>query len=56
MLLSLISSDLDELMALSDRILVLYRGELVKEFKAEDGFDEVQLGYYMTGVMGNEYH
>lgn len=45
----LISSDLDELMALSDRILVLYRGELVKEFKASDGFDEVQLGFYMTG-------
>lgn len=52
----LISSDLNELMALSDRILVLYRGEIVKEFNADDGFDEVQLGYYMTGVMGNEYN
>ncbi len=50
----LISSDLDELMTLSDRILVLYRGELVKEFKAADGFDEAQLGYYMTGVIGSE--
>ena len=52
----LISSDLDELMTLADRILVLYRGELVKEFMAADGYDEVQMGYYMTGVLGNEYH
>jgi len=46
----LISEDLDELMTLSDRILVLYRGRIVAEFNSKDGFDEKQLGFYMTGV------
>ncbi|MPL95603.1 Ribose import ATP-binding protein RbsA [bioreactor metagenome] len=50
----LISEDLDELMALSDRILVLYRGSIVAEFNSKESFDEKQLGYYMTGVKGNE--
>jgi simple sugar transport system ATP-binding protein len=46
----LISEDLDELMALSDRILVLYRGRIAAEFNSRESFDEKQLGYYMTGV------
>jgi simple sugar transport system ATP-binding protein len=46
----LISEDLDELMTLSDRILVLYRGRIVAEFDSKGSFDERQLGYYMTGV------
>jgi simple sugar transport system ATP-binding protein len=50
----LISEDLDELMALSDRILVLYRGNIVAEFNSKESFDEKQLGYYMTGVKGVE--
>ncbi len=50
----LISEDLDELMTLSDRILVLYRGSIVAEFNGRESFDEKQLGFYMTGVKGNE--
>ena len=50
----LISEDLDELMGLSDRILVLYRGNIVREFQFEEGYDEKEIGYYMTGVKGNE--
>jgi simple sugar transport system ATP-binding protein len=50
----LISEDLDELMTLSDRILVLYRGSIVAEFDSKESFDEKQLGYYMTGAKGNE--
>lgn len=50
----IISEDLDELMTLSDRIVVLYRGKIVKEFSSPDAFDEKLLGYYMTGVKGFE--
>lgn len=46
----LISEDLDELMNLSDRILVLYRGSIVAEFNTRTSFNENQIGYYMTGV------
>lgn len=42
----LISSELDELMALSDRIVVLYKGRLVAEFSRSQ-FDEVALGRAM---------
>ncbi|KHD88960.1 MAG: sugar ABC transporter ATP-binding protein [Bdellovibrio sp. ArHS] len=42
----LISSELDELMALSDRILVLYKGRFVKEFTRAQ-FDEIALGKAM---------
>ncbi|KYG67684.1 sugar ABC transporter ATP-binding protein [Bdellovibrio bacteriovorus] len=42
----LISSELDELMALSDRIVVLYKGRLVKEFTRAQ-FDEIALGKAM---------
>lgn len=44
----LISSELDELMALSDRIVVLYKGKLVSEFTRAQ-FDEVALGCAMGG-------
>ncbi len=50
----LISEDVDELMDLSDRILVLYRGRIVKEFLAGEGYNEKEIGYYMTGVKGIE--
>lgn len=50
----LISEDLDELMNLSDRIIVLYRGRVVAEFSDKEKFDEKELGYYMTGVKGFE--
>lgn len=44
----LISSELDELMALSDRIVVLYKGQLVAEFKRSE-FNETSLGKAMGG-------
>jgi len=44
----LISADLDELMALSDRIAVLYEGEIVTEGPTE-AFTKQQLGLWMAG-------
>lgn len=45
----LVSADLDEILNLSDRILVMYNGEIVGAF-LEGEIDEKELGYYMTGV------
>jgi simple sugar transport system ATP-binding protein len=45
----LISEDLDEVMSLSDRIVVLYRGRIAYETPGE-GADIEQLGYAMAGV------
>jgi simple sugar transport system ATP-binding protein len=44
----LISADLDEVLSLSDRIAVIYKGKLIKEFSREEATRE-QVGYYMTG-------
>ena len=44
----LISEDLDELLALSDRVLVLYEGELVGRMPAEEATPE-RLGLLMAG-------
>ena len=44
----LISLELDEVMSLSDRILVMYEGEIVGEFDPEKT-DEYELGLYMSG-------
>lgn len=44
----LISSELDELLQLSDRILVLYRGRVAAEFQRGE-FDERKIGYVMAG-------
>jgi simple sugar transport system ATP-binding protein len=45
----LVSFELDELFALSDRILVLFRGEIAGEF-ARDGFDRARNGALMAGA------
>jgi simple sugar transport system ATP-binding protein len=45
----LVSSELDEILALSDRILVMYEGRIVAEF-ARGQCDERQLGLRMGGV------
>ncbi len=45
----LISADLEEILALSDRIGVLYRGEIIKEFSREEATPEI-IGLYMLGV------
>ena len=42
------SADLDEIMALSDRIAVMYRGEIVATFEAGE-VTEDELGLLMTG-------
>jgi simple sugar transport system ATP-binding protein len=49
----LISENLDELMKLSNRILVIYRGKIIKEFRVEDNYNEKEIGLYMTGAKGN---
>lgn len=45
----LVSADLDELFLLSDRILVIYEGEIVAEFIPDQVTPE-ELGLYMTGA------
>jgi len=45
----LISAELDEVMALSDRILVMYEGEIVAEFHRDEA-DEYEIGEYMLGA------
>lgn len=45
----LTSADLNELLALSDRILVMYRGDIVADLVNEN-LDEKELGLYMLGL------
>jgi simple sugar transport system ATP-binding protein len=47
----LVSADLDELLALSDRIMVMFRGAIVAHFPAA-GVSASTLGPYMTGLRG----
>ncbi len=51
--LFLISAELDELMSLSDRILVIYEGKIVASGRAEE-FDQEKLGLLMAGHSGEE--
>lgn len=44
----LVSSDLNELLSLSDRIIVLYKGEIVANFAKEEA-NETLLGLFMSG-------
>lgn len=46
----LVSADLSELIALSDRILVMFHGEIVAQLDNSQGVDEKELGLYMLGV------
>jgi ABC-type uncharacterized transport system ATPase subunit len=45
----MVSADLDELFLLSDRILVIYEGEIVAEFLPDQATPE-EVGLYMTGA------
>ena len=45
----LISEDLDEVFALSDRIVVIYEGEIMGEVSGESASRE-QIGLWMSGV------
>ncbi|MBN2248357.1 MAG: ABC transporter ATP-binding protein [Coriobacteriia bacterium] len=49
----LISLELEEVLSLADRVLVMYEGRIVKEFVAEEA-DAETLGYYMTGGGGTK--
>jgi ABC-type uncharacterized transport system ATPase subunit len=45
----LFSEDLDELLQLSDRIIVMHRGRIAGQFARAD-FDAYRIGALMTGV------
>jgi simple sugar transport system ATP-binding protein len=45
----MVSADLDEIMQLSDRVLVMYEGTIVGE-ASSDRFNEEQIGYWMAGL------
>jgi simple sugar transport system ATP-binding protein len=49
----LISLELEEVLSLADRILVIYEGRIVKEFAADEA-DAETLGYFMTGGGGTK--
>ncbi|WP_085787240.1 ABC transporter ATP-binding protein [Ketogulonicigenium robustum] len=46
----LVSADLSELMALSDRLVVFYRGQIVAAFVNSDALTAEELGRYMLGL------
>ena len=45
----LVSEDLDEILELSDRVLVIFKGKIVGEV-TRDNFDRVAIGSMMAGV------
>jgi general nucleoside transport system ATP-binding protein len=45
----LVSEDLDELFALSDRLVVMHRGRIVGTFRSEDEPSAHSIGFLMTG-------
>lgn len=46
----LVSADLNEVISLSDRLVVMYEGEIVAYFDSLKGVSENDLGLYMLGV------
>ena len=46
----LVSADLSEVLSLSDRLIVMYEGEIVAHFDSLEGITENKLGLYMLGV------
>lgn len=50
----LVSADLDEVLKLSTRILVMYNGEIVARFNDTAGVSATDLGPYMLGVQRQE--
>lgn len=49
----LISAELDEILALSDRIVIMYEGEIVAQFMRGEA-DEYEIGEYMLGAKRQE--
>lgn len=50
----LLSSNLDEILALADRILVFYRGAVVAEMAGSDTPSKEEIGEYMLGIKTQE--
>ena len=51
----LVSAELDEIMSLSDRIAVIYKGQIIATLDAEQASRE-QLGLLMAGIKEEEEH
>ena len=49
-----LSSEMSELIGMSDRIMVMYEGEIVGEFLNDGNLSEIELGLYMTGSKRRE--
>ncbi len=50
----LVSADLDEILQLADRIIVIYNGKIVGRFDHVDGLSATDIGPYMLGVRHDE--
>ncbi|OAA26333.1 hypothetical protein AT15_06530 [Kosmotoga arenicorallina S304] len=46
----LVSSNLDEILHLADRILVMYKGEIIASFENSEGLTKSLIGEYMLGL------
>jgi simple sugar transport system ATP-binding protein len=46
----LVSADLNEVMEVSDRLIVMYEGEIVAHIENVKDITEKELGLYMLGV------
>ncbi len=51
----LVSAELDEIMSLSDRIAVMYKGQIIATLDADQASRE-ELGLLMAGVVEEEEH
>lgn len=51
----LVSMELEEVLSLSDRVLVMYEGRIAAHFDSPP-FDEERIGYFMTGGKGTQEH
>lgn len=50
----LVSAELSEIMSLSDRIAVMYNGEIVAMIPNSEDLTEQEIGYYMLGIKKQE--
>lgn len=50
----LVSADLTEVMSLSNRLIVMYEGQVVAYFDEAQGLDEEEIGLYMLGLKRQE--
>ena len=51
----LVSAELDEIMSLSDRIAVMYKGQIIATLEAGQASRE-EIGLLMAGIMEEEEH